>query len=99
MADVHLCGVEQTLFGVQCERPFGHDGPHEHKDDQGTTTWEPAYVGLLRKEAERLREALDDLAHAAREFSSHADYTVARAYEDEFIEALECAEGMINVTA
>jgi hypothetical protein len=43
----------------------------------------------------RFREALDNLAHAAREFETAAAYTVEAAVEDEFITALEAAEAVL----
>jgi len=45
-----------TTLGVTCQLPAGHDSPHRHEDEGGITTWEPRYVGELRREVERLRE-------------------------------------------
>jgi len=45
----------------------------------------------LRTENERLREALDNLAEAAYEFSTLADYTVAEGIEADFVAALDDA--------
>lgn len=58
MSETHLCGAEQSLFGVQCAEEYGHDGPHRHEDEGGVLTWEPRYVGTLRDERDRYREAL-----------------------------------------
>jgi hypothetical protein len=96
MLEIHACGAEQQLFGVQCQLPFGHNEPHKHEDANGVVTWEPTYVGDLRRQVERLTEALDGLAHAAREFSTEADYTVQEAVEEEFVAALDYAEGMVR---
>src|SRR5690349_1618108 len=90
--EARICGAEQTLFGVQCQLPLGHDDPHRHKGEMGTVTWEPKYVGELRRELDMYRDALEGLAYAAREFSTSGDYRVERAIEEEFTDALEFAE-------
>ena len=38
--------------GPQCQLPEGHNSPHRHEDEYGKTTWEPRYVGDLRRELE-----------------------------------------------
>jgi hypothetical protein len=81
MLEIHACGAEQQLFGVQCQLPFGHNEPHKHEDANGVVTWEPTYVGDLRRQVERLTEA---------------DYTVQEAVEEEFVAALDYAEGMVR---
>jgi hypothetical protein len=57
------CASESGLLGTSfpCQLEAGHDGPHQHKDDQGTMTWEPRYVAELRRD---LEEAVRLLANA-----------------------------------
>lgn len=45
---------------------------------------------------DQLQEALDELAHAAREFSTAAEYSVEESVEMAFVEALERAEGLLH---
>lgn len=49
----------------------------------------------LVAQRDRYRDALDALAHTAREFSAQASYEVSLAVEEEFIAALESAETLL----
>lgn len=55
-------------FGMRCDLDAGHNSPHRHEEPGGVTTWEPRYVGELRRgleDAQRdpwrfhLKEVLD----------------------------------------
>lgn len=84
-----------SSFGVACELSRHHNSPHEN-NEHGKLTWEPNYVAVLRRDLELAHDALDGLAHAAREFSTEADYTVTEATEEEFVAAMDYAEKMVE---
>lgn len=57
----------ETL-GMRCDLDAGHNSPHRHEDNGGVATWEPRYVGDLRRALEdaqqdpwrfHLKEVLD----------------------------------------
>jgi hypothetical protein len=70
--------------------------------DQGAVSyyryqgWKVEGPFVLATEVERLREALDGLVHASREFSTNAAYTVSGATETEFVDALATAEAVLD---
>lgn len=46
-----------TTMGTQCELDAGHNSPHRSDDEAAKMTWEPSYVGDLRR---ALRDAQED---------------------------------------
>lgn len=52
----------------------------------------PALLG----QRDELREALEELTNAAREFSTSASYTVEKGVEEEFVATLEHAEELLG---
>jgi hypothetical protein len=42
-------------IGVRCQLDAGHNSPHRNEDRGGTTTWEPRYVGDLRRAVEDMQ--------------------------------------------
>lgn len=64
-----LCGLSPAgMPDVFCHHPAGHgDGPHEAEGSWGTVTWEPRYVGDLRREAEDRDRHISSLRYALRE--------------------------------
>lgn len=69
MAD--RCPVTGSFSGERCELEANHNSPHRRELEDGVMTWEPAYVGDLRRALEDAqREALalrqEDLDAAVR---------------------------------
>lgn len=57
-------------LGMRCQLDVGHNSPHRNEDGGGVTTWEPRYVGELRRALEdaqrdpwrfHLKEVLDSI--------------------------------------
>ena len=68
---VDRCPAVCGLGAVRCELPNRHNSPHENSEN-GRLTWEPNYVGDLRRELEDgawrwrslLSDVLDDIGEA-----------------------------------